>query len=104
MSVILGYDPKLVSLKDVAEGGVTRQSGDKAPFLKNIDNNSGVCTIGYSSPASGKGFKGAGTLATLVFETKAPGEGYLSVANVSAMSAAGGAINLTTSRTRIVVH
>ena len=104
MSLVINYDPKLVNLKDVAEGGLTRQLGEKAPFLKNIDNGSGVCTIGFSSPQTGKGIKGGGTLATLLFESKGPGEGFISVSNVMAIGVSGGSINLTTSQSRIVIR
>ena len=104
MSLVINYDPKLMNLKDVAEGGLTRQFGDKAPFLKNIDNGSGVCTIGFSSPQPGKGIKGGGTLATLLFESKGPGEGLISVSNVMATSASGTSVNLTTGQSRIVIR
>ncbi|MDP2916241.1 MAG: secretin N-terminal domain-containing protein [Candidatus Aminicenantes bacterium] len=104
MSLVINYDPKLMNLKDVAEGGLTRQFGEKAPFLKNIDNGSGVCTIGFSSPQPGKGIKGGGTLATLLFESKGPGEGLISVSNVMATSASGTSVNLTTGQSRIVIR
>jgi len=74
-SVSLSFDPRIMTLKDVSEGGISRQFGSGAPFLKNIDNNSGSCTIGFSSPQMGKGAKGGGTLALLLFEAKAAGEG-----------------------------
>ena len=104
MSLVLNYNPKVINLKDVAEGGMTRQFGEKPPFLKNFDNNAGICTIGFSSPQIGKGIKGGGTLATLRFEAKSPGECYISVTNVSAISASGGSVNLTTSQSRIIIR
>ena len=104
MSLVINYNPKLMNLKDVAEGGLTRQSGEKAPFLKNIDNASGACTIGFSSPGTGKGIKGGGTLATLLFESKEPGEGFITVSSVMATGATGGSVNLTTGQSRIVIR
>ena len=104
MSLVINYNPKLMNLKDVAEGGLTRQFGEKAPFLKNIDNASGACTIGFSSPGTGKGIKGGGTLATLLFESKEPGEGYISVSSVMATSASGTSVNLSTGQSRIVIR
>ena len=59
MSLVINFDPKLMNLNDAAEGGLTRQFGEKAPFLKNIDNNSGVCTLGFQ-PAAGPGRQGRG--------------------------------------------
>jgi len=104
MSLVLNYDPKLMNLKDVLEGGLMRQFGEKAPFLKNIDNNSGLCTIGFSSPQVGKGIKGGGMLATLLFESKSSGQGLITVTNVSATGTAGGAVNLTAGQSRVVIR
>jgi len=104
MSMVINFDPRIMNLKDVAEGGITRQSGERAPFLKNIDNGSGVCTLGFSSPTPGKGIKGGGSFATLLFESKEPGEGIISVSNVMATSANGTSITLSTGQSRIVVR
>jgi general secretion pathway protein D len=104
ISLALNYDPRLVTLKEVREGGMTRQAGANAPFLKNIDNNAGVCTLGLSSPQLGKGIKGGGTLATLIFEGKSPGECMIRVANVSAMSVSGQVISFQVDQSRIIVR
>ncbi len=104
MSLVLNYDARLVTLKEVREGGLTRQVGANAPFLKNIDNNAGVCTLGLSSPQMGKGIKGGGTLATLIFEGKSPGECMIGVTNISAMSPSGQVISFQVDRSRIVIR
>ncbi len=104
MSLVLNYNPKVINLKDVAEGPMTRQFGEKPPFLKSFDNNAGICTIGFSSPEIGKGIKGGGNLATLRFEAKSPGECYITITSVSAISASGGSVNLTTSQSRIIIR
>lgn len=104
MSLTISFDPKLISLKDVREGGLTRQLGDKVPFMKNFDNASGICTLGFSSPQLGRGMKGGGMLATLVFEGKSAGEGFISVSNTSAMSVSGQLVSFQGSQTRIVIR
>jgi len=104
MSVVLSYDSRLLTLKDVAEGGLTRLLGEKTPFLKNIDNGSGTCTIGFSSPVIGKGFKGGGALATLVFQTKASGECTVSVSSVSAIGSNGQPLMLQSSSSRVIIR
>lgn len=104
MSLVINYDPKLMNLNDAAEGGLTRQFGEKAPFLKNIDNGSGVCTLGFSSPQPGRGVKGGGVLATLSFEAKGPGEGTIAVSNVMATGASGASVNLTTGQSRVIIR
>jgi general secretion pathway protein D len=104
MSLVLNYNPQVLSLKDVLEGGMTRQLGGVVPFLKNIDDAAGLCTIGFSSPQPTKGINGGGTLATLVFETKSPGEGLITISSVSAMGSSGQPVNLQTNRARIMVR
>jgi general secretion pathway protein D len=104
LSLNISYNPQILSLKDVSEGGLIRQLGEQAPFLKNIDNNGGVCTIGFSTPQVGRGLRGGGTIATLVFETKSAGESMVSVTNVSAMGANGMPVSLQTGQSRIVVR
>jgi len=53
LSLNLSYNPQIIKLKDVTEGGLARQLGEKVPFLKNIDNSAGACTIGLTSPVIG---------------------------------------------------
>jgi len=105
MSLSLNFNPQVVTLKDVTEGGLSRQfGGEKMPFLKNIDNASGTCTLGFTSPRTGKGFKGSSTLAALRFESKAAGECLISTVSVSAMAAAGGVVSLQPQQARVVVR
>ena len=105
MSLSLNFNPQVVTLKDVTEGGLSRQfGGEKMPFLKNIDNASGTCTLGFTSPRAGKGFKGSSTLAALRFESKAAGECLISAVSVSAMAAAGGVVSLQPQQARVVVR
>jgi general secretion pathway protein D len=103
MSVTVSYNPRLVSLKDVAESGMTRSAGSNAPFLKNIDNAAGVCTLGFTAEP-GKGSKGGGVLALLQFEAKSAGEAAIVVAVPSAMSAAGSPLSFQTTNARVVVR
>jgi general secretion pathway protein D len=102
MSLSLSFSPQVAKLKDVFEGGLIRQMGDKVPFLKNIAD--GSCTIGFSSPQVGRGFRGGGNLAVLVFDAAGPGETAISVAGISANSATGQAINFTGRPARVVVR
>ncbi|MBM3292957.1 MAG: hypothetical protein FJY82_00370 [Candidatus Aminicenantes bacterium] len=106
ISVTFNYNPRSLVLKDVTEGNLARQLGANIPFLKNIDNNAGICVIGFSSPQVGRGFKGSGTLAMLTFEAKSPGE---SIVAVSACQAAGGtgqtvAVQTAEAQSRIIVR
>ncbi|MGD0783948.1 MAG: cohesin domain-containing protein, partial [Candidatus Aminicenantales bacterium] len=103
MSVTVSYNPQIVSLKDVTESGMTRSAGGNAPFLKNIDNGAGVCTIGFTAEP-GKGSRGGGVLALLQFTAKSTGEAAIVVAVPAAMNAGGSPISFQTTDGRVVVR
>jgi general secretion pathway protein D len=92
-SMNITFDSQILELTEVMAGGVVSQGGKNAPFMKNIDNGSGTCTLGYSSPDVARGFRGSGRLATLVFKAKAKGEAQLSAVSITANSANGKLIN-----------
>jgi general secretion pathway protein D len=104
LSIDLNFDPQILSLKEIIQGGFIRRLGENPPFLKNIDNTSGVCTIGFSSPEIGKGIRGTGSIATLVFDTKGKGECSVSVASVSANGPDGEALSFEGEQSRVIVR
>jgi len=104
MSVNLSFDPSVVKLKQIERGSVTAQAGREAPFLENIDNSSGTCTIGFSSTDVSRGFRGSGRLANLVFDAIADGESTISFSGVSANSPTGKAVSFETRNARVRVR
>ncbi|MGB8953350.1 MAG: secretin N-terminal domain-containing protein [Candidatus Aminicenantales bacterium] len=104
LSLNLNFDANRLTLKDVVEGGFIRQLREAVPFFKNIDNTAGVCTIGFSSPEPGRGLKGGGNLATLLFEAKSQGESKVSIAALTAISSVGQVIHFQTSESRIIIR
>jgi hypothetical protein len=104
MSLALNFNPGLLTLKSVTDGGLGRSLGANVPFLQNVDNSSGMCSIGFSSPEMGKGVRGGGTLAVLVFEAKAAGEAVVAVTNCNASGPMGQALNFQTGEARIRIR
>ena len=101
-SLVLTFDPQILKLKDVLEGGGLRQLGEKVPFLKNISG--GTCTIGFSSPPGGRGFKGRGVLAVLVFTSVSPGQTSLGFTSATAGTPMGQAIVLQTGEASVSIR
>ncbi len=101
-SLVLTFDPRILKLKDVLEGGGLRQLGEKVPFLKNISG--GTCTIGFSSPPGGAGFKGRGVLAVLVFQAVGQGQTSLGFTSATAGSPMGQAILLETGEASVNIR
>ena len=101
-SFVLTFDPRVLKLKDVMEGGGLRQLGDKVPFIKSISG--GTCTFGFSSPPGGPGFKGRGVLAVLAFTSIAPGQTSIGFASANAGSPMGQAVTLETGEASVSIR
>jgi general secretion pathway protein D len=102
MSVNIGFNPQYIKLKEVIEGGVARSMGGQAKFLS-VPSDTG-CTLGFSGPALGKGYKGQGILAVLVFTAANPGETAVSVGSYSAVGTTGQSVTLATGDSRILIR
>ncbi|MBN1273093.1 MAG: hypothetical protein JXB26_12555 [Candidatus Aminicenantes bacterium] len=83
MSLTISYNPNLIEIKDVTPGTLLQKLGANPPFLKNIDNSSGICTVGFSSPDTTIGLEGIGTLAIFQMLTKAQGEGTVALTAIT---------------------
>jgi general secretion pathway protein D len=101
-SLVLTFDPRVLELKDVLEGGGLRQLGEKVPFLESISG--GTCTIGFSAPPGGRGFRGRGVLAVLVFNAVGQGQASLGFTSATAGSPMGRAIVLETGEASVNVR
>jgi len=104
LSLNISFDPSVIRLKEIVRREFLNRLGEDVPFLENIDNSSGVCTIGFSSPDIGKGLRGTGTIAVLVFEPVSQGECIISVTQVSANNPSGESVDFTTRQSRVVVR
>jgi len=101
-SLNLSFNPQVVKLKDVLEGGFVRQLGDKVPFLKSVAE--GSCTLGFSSPQPSRGFRGGGNLAVLVFDAAAQGETSIRVVGVTANAPTGAPIRFVSRESQVIVR
>lgn len=104
MSLNISFDPGSVKLKEVVRREFLNRLGKDVPFLQNIDNSSGVCTIGFSSTDIGQGIKGTGSIATLVFQAVSKGESTVQVTSVSANKPTGQTLMFETGQSRVVVR
>ncbi len=103
-SATVSFNPQVLKLKDVTPGPILSQLGPNAPFLKNIDNASGTCTIGFTSPDMTHGTQAAGPLAILLFEGIASGEANVTAMGVTANAPGGKPLNFDVRPARIVIR
>lgn len=104
MTLNLSFNPQVLNLKEIVKGSIADRLGQNVPFLQNIDNSSGSCTIGFSGTDVARGFKGAGRVATLVFEATAKGDSPLAFSSVTANGPTGRAIQFETPEGRVRVR
>jgi len=104
MSFNISFNPQVLELKQVVVGGYVQQFGQNTSFLDNIDNASGMCTIGFSSPEVSKGFRGRGRIATLVFRSVGQGSSAISISAVSANSPRGQVVSFETRSSQITIR
>ncbi len=104
MTVNLSYNPSVLELKQIVQGSIAGQTGQDAPFLQNIDNSSGTCTIGFSSTDVARGFKGSGRIATLVFDSIAKGDSPLTFTSVTANGPSGQSVQMVSREGRVRVR
>lgn len=104
LSLSINYDPSVIRLKEVIRREFINRLGENVPFFEHIDNSSGVCTLGFTSPEMGTGLRGTGTLAVLVFEPVDKGECTITVTQISANSPTGESVEFTARQSRVIVR
>jgi general secretion pathway protein D len=84
---MLQYDPKLLSLDNVAPGKFWTADGEEPLLIKNVQNESGMASIRLSRKPGTAPLAGTGTLLTLTFKTMGSGTATLTGANISLSNA-----------------
>ena len=77
--VQLNYDPKILQLLNVSNGGFLSQDGQAVALVHREDDSVGQLTITASRPPGAGGVTGQGTVVTLTFQAKATGQSPLTI-------------------------
>lgn len=77
--VQLYYDPKLLQLVNVSNGGFLSQDGQTVALVHREDESAGQLTITASRPQGAGGVSGQGTVVTMTFQAKASGQTPLTI-------------------------
>lgn len=104
MTLNLSFNPQVLELKQVVKGTIATRLGQDVPFLQNIDNSSGTCTIGFSSTDIAQGFRGSGRVASLVFQSIGKGDSPISFTSIMISSPSGKAISVQSEEGRVRVR
>jgi general secretion pathway protein D len=77
--VQLDYDPKLLQLVNVVNGGFLSQDGQMVTLAHREDDAKGESTITASRPSGAGGVSGQGAVVTITFQAKAGGQTPLTI-------------------------
>ncbi|MCI0355692.1 MAG: cohesin domain-containing protein [Acidobacteria bacterium] len=91
------YDPALLQLVNVSNGGFLSRDGQAVAVVHRDDPSSGTLQVTATRPPGSGGAFGEGSVFTLTFVARAPGQGSLALARPSARDAAGNPVQAGTS-------
>ncbi|HEX7895486.1 MAG TPA: cohesin domain-containing protein, partial [Terriglobales bacterium] len=76
----LTYDPKLLQVVNVSNGGLLAQDGQIVTVAHREDDSSGTMQVTATRPPGAAGISGQGAVVTLTFMAKAQGQAALTIA------------------------
>jgi general secretion pathway protein D len=76
----ISYDPKLLQVVNVSNGGFLSQDGQAVALVHRDDDTTGTLQITATRPPGAGGISGHGTVVTLTFVAKAPGQSTMTIA------------------------
>ena len=75
----ISYDPKVLQVVNVSNGGLLSQDGQAVALVHRDDDSSGTLQITATRPPGAVGVSGQGTVVTLTFMAKAAGQSSLTI-------------------------
>src|SRR5438552_4476053 len=75
----VSYDPKVLQVVNVSNGGLLSQDGQSVALVHRDDDQSGALQITATSPPGSAGISGQGAVVTLTFMAKASGQSTLTI-------------------------
>jgi general secretion pathway protein D len=91
----IGYDPKTLQLLNVSNGTLLSKDGQIVSLTRRDDPSTGSVTITATRPPNAGGISGQGSVFTLTFMAKSPGESSLVITKAGIRDAGMQAMNVT---------
>jgi general secretion pathway protein D len=98
----ISYDPKMLQVVNVSNGGFLSQDGQAVALVHRDDDTTGTLQITATRPPGAGGISGQGSIVTLTLVAKAPGQSTLTIAKggvrdpgMQSAPAAGAAVTVT---------
>ena len=102
--VQLNYDPKMLQLVNVSNGGFLSQDGQAVALVHREDEMVGQSTITATRPPGAGGVSGQGAVVTLTFQAKADGQTPLTITRGGARDPGSQAITVNGAQASVTVQ
>jgi len=83
--LLISYDPKILQLANISNGGLLSQDGQAVALVHRNDEQTGTVQINATRPPGSSGISGQGVVVTLTFVAKASGQSTLTIAKGGAL-------------------
>jgi general secretion pathway protein D len=100
----ISYDPKLLQLVNVSNGSFLSQDGQPVALVHRDDSTTGMLQVTATRPPSSGGASGQGTVLTLTFLAKAPGQGTVAITRPGARNSSGQVIPASGGQASVAIH
>jgi len=100
----ISYDPKLLQLVNVSNGPFLSQDGQPVALVHRDDPSTGMLQVTATRPPSSGGLSGQGTVLTLTFLAKSPGQGTVAITRPGARNSSGQVIPASGGQASVTVH
>ena len=98
------YNPSVLQLLNVSNGPLLEQDGQAVALVHRDDAMAGILQLTASRPPGTAGVSGSGSVFTLTFQAKAPGQATLSINRAQLKNAAMQTMPATGSQAIVTVH
>ena len=103
LDLTLSFDPKVLKLLDVQEGGFMTEDGKPSTLVPSIDNETGKFNATLNRMADAPGVTGTGRLLLLIFQGTGPGVSPIGFGQASILDATKSTLPASSSGTQITV-
>ena len=100
----VSYDPKILQVVNVSNGGLLSQDGQAVALVKRDDDAAGTLQITATRPPGASGISGQGVVVTLTFLTKGSGQSTLTISKGGARDPAMQAIPVAGATASVTVQ
>lgn len=99
----ISYDPKQLQLLNVSPGQFLQKDGQPVALVHRGDETKGTLVINATRPPGASGMSGQGTVFTLTFMAKSPGQSMLTITRASARDPGQNALPINAGQAMITV-